>query len=42
MRLRIIIVVAAISIWLWIFYEVKNAPELDENGNIVNKKKDKN
>ncbi len=34
--------IIAIPLWAWIFYEVKNAPELDENGNIVNKKKDKN
>jgi len=28
-------------IWLWIFYEMKIAPEVDENGNIIPKKKKK-
>ena len=29
-----------LSIWVWILYEMYNAPEVDENGNIVNKDKD--
>ncbi len=28
-------------IWLWIFYEIKIAPVVDENGNVITKKKKK-
>jgi len=29
-----------VAIWGWIFYEMRIAPEVDENDNIVDKDKD--
>ena len=34
---EIIVIVVFILIWGWIVYEMHIAPEVDENGNIVNK-----
>ena len=28
-----------ILLWTWIGFEIHNAPELDENGNLIKKKK---
>jgi hypothetical protein len=36
------IIVIALLAWSWLFYEIKNAPEINDNGNIITKKKDKN
>lgn len=27
-------------LWVWIAFEVKNAPEMDDNGNFINRDKD--
>lgn len=28
-----------VIVWIWIAFEIHNAPELDENGNLIKKKK---
>ena len=33
----IITIVIIAAIWGWIFYEMRIAPEVDENGNIIDK-----
>ncbi len=36
----IITIVIIAAIWGWIFYEMRIAPEVDDEGNIVDKDKD--
>ena len=41
MNIGVIITIGIIAaIWGWIFYEMRIAPEVDENDNIVDKDKD--
>jgi hypothetical protein len=34
-----ILIAVVVIIIVWMIYEIKNAPELDEDGNIINKDK---
>jgi|FreactTroBogLake_1042271.scaffolds.fasta_scaffold04992_6 hypothetical protein len=34
-----ILIAVVVIITTWMIYEIKNAPELDEDGNIINKDK---
>ena len=34
----IMVIVIIIAVWGWIFYEMRIAPEVDENDNIINTK----
>jgi len=34
-----ILIAVVVIITAWMIYEIKNAPELDEDGNIINKDK---
>jgi hypothetical protein len=34
-----ILIAVVVIITIWMIYEIKNAPELDEDGNIINKDK---
>ena len=36
-----VVIGTLIVIWLWIVYEMHIAPELDEHGNVIPKKKSK-
>ena len=36
----IITIVIIVAIWGWIFYEMRIAPDVDENDNIIDKDKD--
>lgn len=33
------LILVFVLIWVWIFYEIKNAPYVDADGNIITKKK---
>ena len=35
----IMVIVIIIAVWGWIFYEMRIAPEVDENDNIIDKDK---
>ena len=36
----IITLIIIAAIWGWIFYEIRIAPEVDNEGNVINKDKD--
>tara|TARA_R110002074_G_scaffold260138_1_gene432553 strand:- start:671 stop:799 length:129 start_codon:yes stop_codon:yes gene_type:complete len=40
MSVGTIIKIGIVAIWGWIFYEMSIAPEVDDEGNIIDKDKD--
>lgn len=36
-----LVIVIFVCIWAWLIYELKTAPEMDDNGNIIEKNEKK-